>query len=68
MKYAVSLCFSYSTCLWKFAERDEMEPEAGYELRLDCGFEEVELGHKKGLVELEKETEQHEIPSQGLCL
>ena len=45
-----------------------MEPEAGYELRLDCGFEEVELGHKKGLVELEKETEQHEIPSQGLCL
>ena len=42
-----------------------MEPEAGYELRLDSGFEE---GHKKGLVETEKETEQNEIPSQGLCL
>ena len=62
MTYAVILCFSYSTCLWKFAERDKMEPEAGYELRLDCGFEEVEQGHKKGLVELEKETEQNKIP------
>ena len=62
------LWFSYSIRLWKFAERDEMEPEADYELRLDSVFERVEQGHKKGLAELEKETEQNEIPSQGLCL
>ena len=61
------LWFSYSIRLWKFAERDEMEQEADYELRLDF-YEQVEQGHKKGLVELEKETEQNEISSQGLCL
>ena len=61
------LWFSYSIRLWKFAERDEMEQEADNELRLDF-YEQVEQGHKKGLVELEKETEQNEISSQGLCL
>ena len=44
-----------------------MEQEADNELRLDF-YEQVEQGHKKGLVELEKETEQNEISSQGLCL